>query len=98
MPAANFFSAASRRRTASSRATRVVSTRFWLVCTCLATSRTWVAIWSSRFLSCVWACSYWSRARARLVSAVLAPIGYDTVTPSVHTGNVLVKTSPSTDP
>ena len=38
MPAANFFSAASSRRSASERAARVLSTRFWFVWTVRAAS------------------------------------------------------------
>jgi hypothetical protein len=98
IPAANFFSSAASRCSARSRAALALSTRFWLVCTWRAASRTCVPICISRFLSCVCACEYCRRARARFVSCVLAPSGYDIVTPTVHVGNALEKTSPRTDP
>ena len=47
MPAWNFFSSASRRRSARARDARVASTRLVLVCTCRANSRICVATCSS---------------------------------------------------
>ena len=47
--------------------------------------------------SCASACAYCRRARARFVSCVLPPSGYDAVTEKVHVGNLLVSRSPSTE-
>ncbi len=49
MPAAYFFCSASSRRSINRSVAWVEATRFWLVSTCRATSRTEVATCSSRF-------------------------------------------------
>ena len=52
----------------------------------VALKRTCVATVISRFFTWVCACSYWSRARARFVCAVLLPSGYPNATPTVQSG------------
>ena len=74
-PTPNFFCSASRRRSASERAACVVETRFRLVLTWRARSRTCCTTWRSRSRNCSRFCSLVSCWRSRLTLLPLRPIG-----------------------